>query len=91
MLPTINHNTIVLAETISARLGKVGSGDVVLIRSPEDPTKIVTKRIKAVEGDVVSYVLDPNSTDEKKTAVVIYPNSLPLLTRKNPLLILFFD
>ncbi|KAH6773553.1 Peptidase S24/S26A/S26B/S26C family protein [Perilla frutescens var. hirtella] len=70
MLPTFNHLSVALAERISTRLGKVGSGDVVIIRSPEDPTKVVTKRIKAVEGDVVSFVMDPNNSDQLNTVVV---------------------
>lgn len=78
MLPTFNHNNIVLAERISARRGKVGPGDVVIIRSPEEPTKVLTKRIKAVGGDVVSYAPDPNSADEKKTVVVTISPSSPL-------------
>lgn len=71
MLPTINHGNIALAERITSRLGKVGSGDVVVLRSPEDPRKVVTKRVKGVEGDVVSYLSDPNKSDEQKTVVVI--------------------
>ncbi|KAL0398359.1 UNVERIFIED_CONTAM: Mitochondrial inner membrane protease subunit [Sesamum radiatum] len=70
MLPTFNHGTYVLSESITSRLGKVGSGDAVLIRSPEDPRKVVAKRVKGVEGDVVSYVLDPSKSDEQKTVVV---------------------
>ncbi|KAL6567314.1 hypothetical protein OROGR_000982 [Orobanche gracilis] len=70
MLPTFNEGNIVLAERVTIRSGKVGSGDAVLIRSPEDPTKVMTKRVKGVEGDVVSYVLDPRNSDEQKTVVV---------------------
>ncbi|GFP95126.1 mitochondrial inner membrane protease subunit 1 [Phtheirospermum japonicum] len=70
MLPTFKDGDIVLAEKITSRRGKVGSGDAVLIRSPEDPTKVMTKRVKGVEGDVVSYALDPQSSDELKTVVV---------------------
>ncbi|KAL0352881.1 UNVERIFIED_CONTAM: hypothetical protein Sangu_0869400 [Sesamum angustifolium] len=55
MLPTFNHGTYVLTESITSRLGTVGSGDAVLIRSPEEPRKVVAKRVKGVEGDVVSY------------------------------------
>ncbi|XP_059665062.1 mitochondrial ATP-independent inner membrane protease subunit 1a-like [Cornus florida] len=71
MLPTFNLiGDLVLAERISTRFGKVGAGDVVLIRSPENPRKIVTKRVTAMEGDSVSYVLDPNFGDRCETVVV---------------------
>lgn len=79
MLPTFNHRNIVLSERVSARRGCVAPGDVVIIRSPEDPTKVITKRIKAVGGDVVSYVLD----DHPMTAIVIFPNSLFFQCRKS--------
>lgn len=71
MLPTFNHGSVVLAERITSRLGKVGPGDVVLIRRPDDPRTVVAKRVKGVEGDVISYILDPKISDEQKTVVVI--------------------
>ncbi|KAL0305518.1 UNVERIFIED_CONTAM: hypothetical protein Sradi_5969100 [Sesamum radiatum] len=77
MLPTFNHGTYVLTESITSRLGAVGSGDAVLIRSPEEPRKVVAKRVKGVEGDVVSYVLDPSESEERKTVVVIVFSPFP--------------
>ncbi|KAL3616927.1 hypothetical protein CASFOL_039321 [Castilleja foliolosa] len=70
MLPTFRDGDIVLAEKVSSRRGKVGSGDAVLVRSPEDPTKVVTKRVKGVEGDVVSYALDPQNSNGLKNVTV---------------------
>ncbi|KAM7269928.1 hypothetical protein ACFE04_029142 [Oxalis oulophora] len=71
MLPTINLNgDLVLAERISTRFGKVGSGDIVLLRSPIVPRKVVTKRVVGVEGDNVTYFVDPQNSDEQKTIVV---------------------
>ncbi|KAL8488962.1 hypothetical protein ACS0TY_025032 [Phlomoides rotata] len=70
MLPAFNNGNFVLSERITSRSGKVRSGDAVIIRSPEDPTKVVCKRVKGVEGDVVSYVVDPNKSDEQKTVEV---------------------
>ncbi|GER42740.1 mitochondrial inner membrane protease subunit [Striga asiatica] len=70
MLPTFRDGNIILTEKLTSRSGKVGSGDAVLVRSPEDPTKVMAKRVKAVEGDVVSYAPDPKNSDEHKTAVV---------------------
>ncbi|KAL6999693.1 Mitochondrial ATP-independent inner membrane protease subunit 1a [Sarracenia purpurea var. burkii] len=71
MFPTLNlTGDVVLAESISTRLGKVGLGDVVLVRSPENPRKIVTKRIVGMEGDTVVFSLDPMSSDRCRTLVV---------------------
>ncbi|XP_073279593.1 mitochondrial ATP-independent inner membrane protease subunit 1a-like [Primulina huaijiensis] len=71
MLPTFNlQGNLVLAERLTTRLGKVGSGDVVLIRSPDNPRKVVTKRVKGVQGDVVSFFVDPNKSDEQRTVIV---------------------
>ncbi|CAA0823707.1 Peptidase S24/S26A/S26B/S26C family protein [Striga hermonthica] len=70
MLPTFRDGNIILTEKLTSRSGKVGSGDAVLVRSPEDPTKVMTKRVKAVEGDVISYAPDPKNSDDQKTAVV---------------------
>nr|XP_027086277.1 mitochondrial inner membrane protease subunit 1-like isoform X2 [Coffea arabica] len=63
MLPTLNlTGSLVLVERLSIRFGKMASGDVVLIRSPEEPRKVVIKRIVGVEGDAVG--------NEEATAVV---------------------
>uniref|UniRef100_A0A7N0SWG0 Peptidase S26 domain-containing protein n=1 Tax=Kalanchoe fedtschenkoi TaxID=63787 RepID=A0A7N0SWG0_KALFE len=64
MLPTINlTGDYVLAEKISARLGTVRPGDIVLIRSPQNPRNIVTKRVTAVEGQRVNFVAKPKESD----------------------------
>ncbi|XP_057493457.1 mitochondrial ATP-independent inner membrane protease subunit 1a-like [Actinidia eriantha] len=71
MLPTFNlTGDLLLAERISARFGRVGPGDIVIIRSPENPRKIVAKRVKGVEGDSVTYVVEPKSSDRCDTVVV---------------------
>lgn len=71
MLPTLNlTGDVVLAEHVSTRLGKVGPGDVVVVRSPENPNKYVTKRIVGMEGDRVTFSVDPISSDGSKTLVV---------------------
>ncbi|KAM7260630.1 hypothetical protein ACFE04_011303 [Oxalis oulophora] len=60
MLPTLNKNgDVVLVEHVSHRLGKVGPGDVVLVKSPVDPRKNLTKRVLAMEGDKVTFFTDP--------------------------------
>nr|GEY68209.1 mitochondrial inner membrane protease subunit 1 [Tanacetum cinerariifolium] len=71
MLPTFNlTNQFVLVDKISTRRGKVGSGDVVIFRSPENPRKLVTKRIIGMEGDNITYVVDPKISDRTETVVV---------------------
>ncbi|WCJ38935.1 Peptidase S24/S26A/S26B/S26C family protein [Euphorbia peplus] len=71
MLPTINiTGDICLADRISPRTGKVGTGDIVLVCSPLDPKNIVTKRVKGVEGDSVTYLIDPKNSDETNTVVI---------------------
>lgn len=71
MIPTFEiTGGFVLAEKISTRFGKVGKGDIVLIRSPEDPRKIVTKRVVGMEGDSFAYSLDRGSDDVFETIVV---------------------
>ncbi|KAL6991415.1 hypothetical protein U1Q18_009527 [Sarracenia purpurea var. burkii] len=67
MLPTINlTGDLLLAERISKRFGKVGPGDIVLVRSPENPRKIIAKRVKGMEGDTVAYTI----SDRRETVVV---------------------
>jgi inner membrane protease subunit 1 len=71
MLPTFNlTGDLFLADRLSTRFGKVGRGDVVLVRSPEDPRKVVAKRLLGMEGDSVTYVVDPKNTDRSETVVV---------------------
>ncbi|KAI3950015.1 hypothetical protein MKW92_044044 [Papaver armeniacum] len=58
MLPTLSiTGDLVLTEKISTRLGKVNNGDIVLVLSPENPKKILTKRILGMEGDNVTYLV----------------------------------
>ncbi|XP_057507095.1 mitochondrial ATP-independent inner membrane protease subunit 1a isoform X3 [Actinidia eriantha] len=71
MLPTLNlTGDVVLAEHVSTRLVMVGPGDVVLVRSPENPRKTVTKRIVGMEGDTVTFLVDPMNSDRCRTMVV---------------------
>lgn len=71
MLPTIGiTGNILLAERFSTRFGLVGPGDIVLVRSPQNPKSIVTKRLIAMEGQSVTYVVDPAESDQSETIVV---------------------
>ncbi|GMH26299.1 hypothetical protein Nepgr_028142 [Nepenthes gracilis] len=71
MLPTINlTGDIVLVDLISTRRSKVSRGDLVLVRSPENPRKIVTKRLIGIEGDRVTFIADPKNSDRCEIVVV---------------------
>ncbi|KAI3457584.1 hypothetical protein Pfo_014247 [Paulownia fortunei] len=71
MLPTLNFTgDVLLVEKMSPLLGKVGPGDVVLVRSPENPRKTITKRIVGVEGDTVTFLVDPGRSDRSHSLVV---------------------
>ncbi|XWS16822.1 hypothetical protein CRYUN_Cryun33cG0013600 [Craigia yunnanensis] len=71
MLPTLNiTGDVVLVEHLSHRTGKVGSGDLVLVRSPLDPRKTLTKRIVAMEDDKVTFSLDPTRNYSSRSLVV---------------------
>ncbi|KAJ8761882.1 hypothetical protein K2173_005593 [Erythroxylum novogranatense] len=49
----------------------VDLGDVVLVRSPENPRKVVTKRVVGVEGDRVTYFVDPKNSDRCQTILLM--------------------
>ncbi|OMP02548.1 Peptidase S26A, signal peptidase I [Corchorus capsularis] len=51
-------------------MGKLRPGDVVIIGSPVKPGRIVTKRLIGMEGDQVTYVVDPMNSDRCQTIVV---------------------
>ncbi|CDP06074.1 unnamed protein product [Coffea canephora] len=71
MLPTLNlTGDVVLVEHLSQKFGKVGPGEVVVVRSPENPRKTVTKRIVAVEGESVTFLVEPALSDRSHTVVV---------------------
>ncbi|XP_042027378.1 mitochondrial inner membrane protease subunit 1-like [Salvia splendens] len=71
MLPTLNFTgDVLLVDKLSPLLGKVGNGDVVLVRSPENPRKSLTKRIVGVEGDTVTFLADSGRGDQSNSVVV---------------------
>lgn len=64
MLPTLNlTGDVLLVEHLSPLLDKLGPGDVIVARSPENPRKTVTKRILGMEGDTVTFLPDPSRSD----------------------------
>ncbi|KAL6554348.1 hypothetical protein OROMI_020021 [Orobanche minor] len=71
MLPTLNFTgDVLLVEKLSHRLGKVSPGDVVLVRSPENPRKTITKRVVGVEGEKVTFLVDPSRSYRSHSIVV---------------------
>ncbi|KAL1537661.1 Mitochondrial ATP-independent inner membrane protease subunit 1a [Salvia divinorum] len=71
MLPTLNFTgDVLLVDKLSPLLGKVGNGDVVLVRSPENPRKSITKRIVGVEGDTVTFLVDSGRSVRSNSVVV---------------------
>ncbi|KAL2980702.1 hypothetical protein AAZX31_13G244700 [Glycine max] len=74
MLPTLNvAGDVLLADHLSPRLGNIGHGDLVLVRSPLNPKIRLTKRVVAVEGDTVTY-FDPLHSEAAQVAVVCVLN-----------------
>ncbi|XP_057540305.1 mitochondrial ATP-independent inner membrane protease subunit 1a isoform X2 [Amaranthus tricolor] len=66
MLPTLNmRGDVLMVDRFSHRFGKVELGDVVLVTSPNNPKKVLTKRVLGLEGDAVSF----NVHDGLKTLV----------------------
>jgi mitochondrial inner membrane protease subunit 1 len=73
MLPALNlAGDVVAVDRLSVRRGKVGPGDVVLLISPEDPRKLVAKRVRGMEGETVSYFVDPGNSSASRTVVVSF-------------------
>ncbi|CAH8391430.1 unnamed protein product [Eruca vesicaria subsp. sativa] len=71
MLPTLNlTGYILLAEHLSHRFGKIGLGDVVLVRSRTDPKRMLTKRVLGLEGHRLSFYADPLVRDDSFSVVV---------------------
>ncbi|CAN1845286.1 Mitochondrial inner membrane protease subunit 1 [Linum perenne] len=72
MLPTLNYSgDVLLIEHLSHRLGKLEPGDIVLVRSPVEPRKIVAKRIVGMEGDRVTFLADPSHSENSRTVLQV--------------------
>jgi len=70
MLPTIDTTgSFFLAERISPRFGKVAHGDIVCLRSPQNPREGYRKRVIGLEGDSITYT-DHGNGYKHKTIVV---------------------
>ncbi|KAG5106710.1 hypothetical protein AAZX31_15G230000 [Glycine max] len=68
MLPTLNAaGDVLLTDPLSPRLGNIGHGDLVLLRSPLNPKIRLMKR---VEGDNVTYF---DALHSKAAQVAVVP------------------
>eukprot|EP01025_Chloroclados_australasicus_P008626 TRINITY_DN13120_c0_g1_i1.p2 TRINITY_DN13120_c0_g1~~TRINITY_DN13120_c0_g1_i1.p2 ORF type:complete len:223 (-),score=7.97 TRINITY_DN13120_c0_g1_i1:329-997(-) len=54
MLPTLGSRTLAIVDHTSLWFGDVEVGDVVLARSPDNPRKLICKRVIGVEGDIMN-------------------------------------
>lgn len=71
MLPAIDLTpAIFFGERISTRFGKVACGDIVTLRTPQNPRRYITKRVVGMEGDSVTYVSNPENSEKHETVVV---------------------
>ncbi|XP_078437299.1 mitochondrial ATP-independent inner membrane protease subunit 1a-like [Wolffia australiana] len=87
MLPTLNlSGDVLLVDRLSILLGNVSVGDVVLIQSPEDPLKTVTKRVTGWEGDSVSFSVNPVRGDRSSSKSLVVPKDHVWVTGDNPFL-----
>ncbi|KAL5650565.1 hypothetical protein ACJX0J_041374, partial [Zea mays] len=68
---TIHDPDTVAVDRVSVRLGRVAPGDIVLMISPEDPRKSVVKRVVGMQGDSVTYLVDPGKSDSSSRTVVV--------------------
>lgn len=51
MLPDVSPGERVLVNRLAYRLGKPSVGDLVVLRDPRDPTRLLLKRLGAPDGD----------------------------------------
>ncbi|KAK6917215.1 Peptidase S26 [Dillenia turbinata] len=71
MVPTIDlTGNLVFVERLSTRFGKLAPGDIVIVRDPQNPRQILTKRLTALEGDTVTYSVDPDHPEKSETVIV---------------------
>uniref|UniRef100_A0A2I2YEF9 Mitochondrial inner membrane protease subunit n=1 Tax=Gorilla gorilla gorilla TaxID=9595 RepID=A0A2I2YEF9_GORGO len=53
MEPTIQNSDIVFAENLSRHFYSIQRGDIVIAKSPSDPTSNICKRVTGLEGDKI--------------------------------------
>ncbi|CAI5760035.1 unnamed protein product [Candida verbasci] len=53
MTPTFNNNDIVLVKKYNMKSSNLTKGDIIMFRSPENPEKLLTKRIKGLQNEII--------------------------------------
>jgi inner membrane protease subunit 1 len=74
MLPTLAESgEIVIEDRLTYRLnpGSVARGDLITLRSPIDPSRIICKRVLGLPGDVIC--VDPTGEKAPSTQHVVIP------------------
>ncbi|KAG7450320.1 LexA/Signal peptidase [Guyanagaster necrorhizus] len=82
MLPTLAvTNDLVIEDRLSLRFTEISRGDLVTVKSPLDPLRIVCKRIIGLPGDVIC--VDPTGHLAPSTEHVIVPRGHVWLSGDN--------
>lgn len=74
MLPTLaDSGEIVVEDRLTYRLnpGSVARGDLITLRSPIDPSRIICKRVLGLPGDIIC--VDPTGEKAPSTEHVVIP------------------
>jgi mitochondrial inner membrane protease subunit 1 len=73
MLPTFDDNDVVIENRMSVRLNPwdIARGDLITLKSPYDPQRIVCKRVIGLPGDVIC--VDPTGQFALSTEHVVVP------------------
>ena len=53
MEPTIYSEDVILTEHLSAKFNRIDRGDIIFARSPNNPKKLICKRVTGLAGDIV--------------------------------------
>ncbi|KAF8898530.1 peptidase S24/S26A/S26B/S26C [Infundibulicybe gibba] len=75
MLPTIaNEGEVVIEDRLTLRLDpkSISRGDLITLKSPLDPTRIICKRVLGLPGDTIC--VDPTGEKAPSTEHVLVPN-----------------
>lgn len=73
MVPTFHNNDYLIVDELSYRFREPEKGDVVIFRSPVEPSKYLIKRIVGIPGDTVEF-----SFPEKLSAIQGLSNAVTL-------------
>ncbi|RZF38673.1 hypothetical protein LSTR_LSTR003479 [Laodelphax striatellus] len=66
MEPTILTDNVILSEHVSPRLRRIKQGDIVIAKSPVNPTQFICKRVTGLPGDRMRSTFTYNVEEEEK-------------------------